>query len=71
MAGTLREFRGTLQETLSQPLPGEFWQHARAACKERLLAARSPIDAKITYLERQQERAVRETTNITDSGKES
>ena len=61
-----REFRATLRITLGEPLPGEFWQHMRAGRKERLLAVRSLIDVKIARLERQQERAARQTTKMTE-----
>ena len=59
-----REFQRTLQATAWAPMPGEFWQHVRAARKESLLAARSLLDAKIAHLEQQQQRSERKATKV-------
>ena len=47
----LAEFRTTAEATFGPPMPGEFWQHVRASRKERLLAIRSLIDARLESLE--------------------
>ena len=62
----LGEVTRTLEASIGDPLPGEFWQHLRASRKERLLAVRTLIDTQIERLEHQDEQAQeRKATRIT------
>lgn len=59
------EIRRTARATLGDRVPEDFWQHARAARKEELLALRSLLDARISQLEEdEQRRSERKTTKI-------
>ncbi len=55
----LGEVRYTLQASMGNRLPDEFWQHAHSARREGMLAVRTLLDAQISRLE-QQERQARE-----------
>jgi hypothetical protein len=57
----MAEFKTTAEATFGRPMPGEFWHHVRAARKERLLAMRSIIDAKLERLEQQEKQAEERT----------
>jgi len=59
------EFSRTVHACLGDRVPEDFWEHARAARREELLALRSLIDARIESLEHEeQRRRERKTTKI-------
>ncbi len=59
------EFKRTMKATMGAPMPGDFWQHMRASHKERLLAVRSLLDARITRIEEREAQAqARKITKI-------
>jgi hypothetical protein len=45
------EIRRTMKANMGDPIPPEFRQHMQASHKERLLAMRSLIDARIAHIE--------------------
>ncbi len=45
------EIRRTVHASMGDPLPSEFWQHMQTSRKERLLAMRSLLDARIAHIE--------------------
>jgi len=61
-------FGARSQETLSQPLPGNSGSMPEQRAKRGFWPRAAHRRQRLPILKRQQERAVRETTNITDSG---
>ena len=51
------EVRYTLKASMGNRLPDEFWQHARTARREGILAVRTLLDTQISRLEQQEQQA--------------